>query len=182
MSSNIDDRRERDQQRLSNRTRAERWQVEFPYAWDADDLVSRRQLLRWSVGVAGALFAMTSLLAGLGFARARRRGEVEEIIAADDIAVGGVHYFEYPDTDEHAILLRLDDDRYVAYSGICTHLACEVYWEPESHELICPCHNGVFDPETGDAIAGPPVRPLPTIELREQDGTIYAVEEVIANE
>jgi hypothetical protein len=34
---------------LSDRTRDERWQVEFPFGWDADELVSRRQLLRWSV-------------------------------------------------------------------------------------------------------------------------------------
>lgn len=182
MSANIDPRKAREASRLSNRTRAERWQVEFPYGWDADELVGRRQLLRWSVGVAGALFAMTSLLAGLGFARERRRGEVKEIIPAGELAVGEAHYFDYPDTDEHAILLRLEEDRFVAYNGICTHLSCEVYWEPESHELICPCHNGIFDPENGEVLAGPPTRPLPAIELREEDGIIYAVEEVMSHE
>lgn len=183
MSTNRNARRDRMiDPRLSNRNREERWQVEFPYGWDADDLVGRRQMLRWSVGVSGALFAMTSLLAGLGFARARRRGEVQEVIAADSLAVGEAHYFEYPETDEHAILLRLEENRYVAYNGICTHLACEVYWESERRELICPCHNGIFDPDTGDVIAGPPPRPLPRIELEERDGIIYAIEEVIANE
>jgi Rieske Fe-S protein len=171
-----------DETRLSNRTRAERWQAEFPFGWDADDLVGRRQMLRWSVGVAGALFGMTGLLAALGFTRDRRRGEVQEIVAAADVPVGDVHYFEYPDTDEHAILLRLDEDRFVAYSGICTHLSCGVYWDAERWELICPCHNGIFDPETGDVIAGPPPRPLPKIELRREGDMILAVEEVIHDE
>lgn len=167
---------------LSNRTSAERWQAEFPFEWDADDLVGRRQLLRWSVGVAGALFGMTALLAGLSFSRDRRRGDRKEIVAAADIAVGGVHYFDYPDTDEHAILLRLEEDRYVAYSGICTHLSCGVYWDAPRHELICPCHNGIFDPETGDVIAGPPARPLPAIRLERENGMLYALEEVIHDE
>jgi nitrite reductase/ring-hydroxylating ferredoxin subunit len=167
-----------DTSRLSERTRAGRWQAEFPFGTDADDLVTRRQMLRWSVGVAGALFGMTGLLAGLGFARARRRGETKAIIAAGELAVDEVHYFEYPDAGDHAILLRLDEDRYVAYGGICTHLSCEVYWNADERALICPCHNGHFDPATGDVLAGPPPRPLPFIHLREEDGTIYAVEEV----
>ncbi len=164
--------------RLSPRTRAGRWQAEFPFGWDADDLVGRRQLLRWSVGVAGALFGMTGLLAGLGFARARTRGEAKEIIAVDDVEIGGVHYFDYPDTDDHAILLRLDEDRFVAYNGICPHLACEVYWDAGAHELICPCHNGIFEPETGEVIAGPPPRPLPVIRLNIDNGVVVALEEV----
>jgi nitrite reductase/ring-hydroxylating ferredoxin subunit len=167
-----------DVHRLSPRTRAGRWQAEFPFGWDADDLVNRRQLLRWSVGVAGALFGMPGILARRGFARARTLGAPREIIAADDLEIDGVHYFDYPETDDHAILLRLDEDRYVAYGGICTHLSCEVYWDPEAHELLCPCHNGRFEPETGEVIAGPPPRPLPVIRLRNENGTIYALEEV----
>lgn len=162
---------------LSNRIPSERWQVEFPYHWDADELVGRRQMLRWSVGVAGALFAMTGLLAGLGFVRARTRGEERELIAVDDLPVGGVHYFDYPEEDEFAVLLRLEEDRFVAYSGICTHLACEVYWVPEENELICPCHNGRFEPTTGEVIAGPPPRPLPRIRLENRNGKIYALEQ-----
>lgn len=164
--------------RLSPTDRAGRWQAEFPFGWDADDLVNRRQLLRWSVGVAGALFGMTGILAGLGFARARSRGEPREIIAADALEIDGVHYFDYPNTDDHAILLRLDEDRFVAYGGICTHLSCEVYWDAEARELICPCHNGRFEPDTGEVIAGPPPRPLPIIRLRNENGTIVALEEV----
>jgi len=163
---------------ISNRRRNERWEVEFPYGWGADELVGRRQLLRWSVGAAGALFAMTGLLAGLSFARSRRRGETQQIIAAADLPVGGVHYFDYPGDGDHAILLRLDEQRFVAYSGICTHLSCEVYWDAGKGELICPCHNGKFDPASGDVIAGPPPRPLPYIRLRQENGMIYALEEV----
>ncbi|HEU5433114.1 MAG TPA: hypothetical protein VFU81_15715, partial [Thermomicrobiales bacterium] len=47
------------EQLLSNRTRAERWSVPFPFGWDADELVARRNLLRWAVMASGALFAAT---------------------------------------------------------------------------------------------------------------------------
>jgi len=33
-----------------------RWRSEFPYQWDADDLVSRRELLHFAVLTSGALF------------------------------------------------------------------------------------------------------------------------------
>jgi nitrite reductase/ring-hydroxylating ferredoxin subunit len=163
---------------LSNRTRAGRWQVEFPYEWDADDLVSRRQVLRWAVWASGALFAATAGLAGLTIARDRVRGGEQDIIRADEIEPGGVHYFNYPGEDDHAILLRLHDERLVAYSGKCTHLSCAVYWDAGRDELICPCHEGIFSPQTGDVIAGPPPRALPRIVIEERDGVVVAIEEV----
>ncbi|MGH7632892.1 MAG: hypothetical protein ACRENC_04130, partial [Gemmatimonadaceae bacterium] len=113
-----------DREALSNRTRADRWHAEFPFEWDADDLVSRRQLLRWSVWASGALFASTGVLALLGYSRDRTRGSLHAIVKASDVAVGDVHYFSYPGPDDHAILLRLTQDRFVAYSGTCTHLSC----------------------------------------------------------
>jgi nitrite reductase/ring-hydroxylating ferredoxin subunit len=163
---------------LSNRTHADRWDVPFPFEWDADDLVSRRQVLRWAVLASGALFAATGVLAALGYTRDRTRGEERAIAPTSEVPVGGVFYFTYPTNDDHAILLQPDPGRFVAFSGRCTHLSCAVYWNPERGTLHCPCHNGVFDPRTGDVIAGPPPRPLPVIRLREDSGTIYAIEEV----
>jgi Rieske Fe-S protein len=165
---------------LSNRTRAGRWSVEFPFEWDADELVSRRQLLRWAVWASGALFAATSVLAGLGLTRDHRRSTRQQVAQVDDVPVGGVHYFNYPGKDDFAVLLRPADDRFVAYSGVCTHLSCAVYWNPERGILHCPCHEGIFSPETGGVLAGPPPRPLPKILLEVQNGVVYAVEEVPA--
>jgi Rieske Fe-S protein len=162
---------------LSNRTSAGRWGVDFPYEWDADELVSRRQLLRWAVGASGALFAVTAGIAGLSLLPERRFGAARAIIPAASLAVGDVHYFTYPDAGNQAILLRLAERRYVAYSGKCTHLSCAVYWAAKDGVLRCPCHEGVFDPETGGVLAGPPPRPLPKIELEERDGVLYATGE-----
>ena len=35
------------------------------------------------------------------------------------------------------------------------------FGKKKAGEMICPCHHGKFDVETGEPIAGPPRRPLP---------------------
>lgn len=158
--------------------RLTRWQAEFPYHWDADDQVSRRELLRFAVMASGTLFAATAGIAILSYIKPLRVAHQQAIVQAASVPVGQAHYFQYPTTEDPAILLRLTDGRFVAYSGRCTHLSCAVYYDQPSDKLLCPCHEGVFDPRTGSPIAGPPQRSLPRISLR-QDGTmLYAVEEV----
>lgn len=160
------------------RRRLTRWQAEFPYHWDADDQVSRRELLRFAVMASGALFAATAGIATLNYLKPLRVVRQQAIIQAANVPPGGVYYFKYPTSEDLAILLRLANGQFVAYSGKCTHLSCAVYHDQESGNLLCPCHQGVFDSQTGSPLAGPPQRSLPRIQLR-QDGTmLYAVEEV----
>jgi Rieske Fe-S protein len=158
--------------------RPQRWRTEFPYHWDADDLVSRRELLQLAVWTSGALFAGTAILAALGRFDDRRRGRPRAIVRADEIPEGGVHYFNYPEPDDQAMILHLPGGEFVAYSQKCTHLSCAVYYQAEHDRLYCPCHEGVFDPRTGEPVAGPPVRPLPRIVLQRDGDTLVAVEEV----
>ena len=152
-----------------------RWQAEFPYHWDADDLVSRRQLLQFAVYTSGTLFAGTALLALLGLLQRPERTEAREVARVSDLREGQAHYFNYPEPDDEAVLLRLPGDRFVAYSQRCTHLSCAVYYQHERERLYCPCHEGVFNPLTGDPVAGPPQRRLPRITLRRDGDTLYAV-------
>ncbi len=161
-----------------SRKRLTRWQAEFPYHWDADDQVSRRELLRFTVMASGALFAATAGIATLSYLNPLRSAHRQAIAQATDIPAGGVHYFQYPTTEDEAILLHLPDGRFVAYSGRCTHLSCAVYHDQESGNLVCPCHEGVFDSQTGAPLAGPPQRSLPKIALHQEGTTVYAVEEV----
>jgi Rieske Fe-S protein len=154
-----------------------RWQAEFPYHWDADDLVSRRRFLEFAVYTSGALFAGTSVLALLGLLRQPPETAAQPIARADEVPEGQAFYFAYPEPEDQAVLLRLPGDQFVAYSQRCTHLSCAVYYQPDRARLYCPCHEGVFDPQTGEPIAGPPQRPLPRIRLR-RDGDMLLAEGV----
>ncbi len=154
-----------------------RWQQEFPYHWDADALVSRRELLRFTVYTSGTLFAATALLTVLGLIRQTRPPTfpTKLITRLDQIAEGAAFYFSYPGPQDQAMLLHLPGGQLVAYSQKCTHLSCAVFYEPERGRLYCPCHDGVFNPVTGDAVAGPPRRRLPRIVLRREADQIFAV-------
>jgi Rieske Fe-S protein len=174
-----DNRAQRPGNSLARRyRRLTRWQAEFPYHWDADDQVSRRELLRFAVMASGTLFAATAGIAILSYIKPLRTVQRQAIVRASTIPIGQVHYFQYPTAEDPAILLHLTDGHFVAYSGRCTHLSCAVYYDQSSYKLLCPCHEGVFDPRTGSPIAGPPQRSLPRINLQSDGTMLYAVEEV----
>ncbi|MEJ2710272.1 MAG: Rieske (2Fe-2S) protein [Anaerolineales bacterium] len=60
-----------------------------------------------------------------------------------------------------------------AYSAVCTHFACIVKWDPESEQIVCPCHDGFFDPLDGSVLAGPPPTALEALPVKVEDGQIF---------
>jgi arsenite oxidase small subunit len=106
-----------------------------------------------------------------------------KITNTSDVSAGDSVLFTYPHKDRPAVLIHLASGDFVAYDAICTHLGCQIHfdqepikgWESQNDNLFCPCHGGVFDPKTGDVLAGPPPRPMPKIKLEIDDqGDIYA--------
>lgn len=159
------------------RVRDEAWRSEFPYDWESDAAVSRREMLRLTVLTSGALFVGTVVLATLGLGKDRRRGEPKRIDGAAELPEGEALYFKYPGSGDQAVLLNLPGAGLVAYSQKCTHLSCSVYFKHESGELVCPCHEGIFDARTGEPTAGPPQRRLARIPIEERPDGIWAIEE-----
>ncbi|HEY9856010.1 MAG TPA: Rieske 2Fe-2S domain-containing protein [Stenomitos sp.] len=171
----------RDEQReVSRRTGpsgppVERWRLEFPFHWDADELVSRRELLAFTVYASATIFGATGLLALLGLRPQPTRSIRTPVVRIDEVPEGEAHYFRYPGEDDQAVLLNLPGRGFVAYSQRCTHLSCTVYYQADRSRLYCPCHEGVFNPMTGDPVAGPPRRRLGQIILDREGDTLYAV-------
>jgi thiosulfate dehydrogenase [quinone] large subunit len=71
------------------------------------------------------------------------------------------------------ILIRGSDGSLKAFSAVCTHAGCTVGYE--NGTIICPCHGGEYNPETGEVIAGPPPAPLAPKKVVEAGGQIYAI-------
>lgn len=140
----------------------------------ADAPVTRRDYLRIVVTLSGGLLASAAAVKAGVFPR-HGVGSAAPIKIADRLAPGAAASFTYPHEDDRAIAIRLQDGQLVAYSSICTHLACAVLWREEDNRLECPCHDGAFDPVTGEVLAGPPPRPLPKVRLREDGRGIWAV-------
>jgi Rieske Fe-S protein len=140
----------------------------------ADAPVTRRDYLRILVTLSGGLVAAAAAIKAGVFPR-HGEGTTAPLKIADRLRPGAAVSFAYPDEDDRAIAIRLHDGRLVAYSSVCTHLACAVLWRADTNRLECPCHDGAFHPANGEVLAGPPPRPLPTVRLREDRRGIWAV-------
>ncbi|HEY2475277.1 MAG TPA: Rieske 2Fe-2S domain-containing protein [Candidatus Cybelea sp.] len=77
------------------------------------------------------------------------------------------------DAQSQAMLIRLPDgfvqsaNGYIAYSKVCTHAGCPVaLYRAEAKQLLCPCHQSVFDVLAGGAVlSGPADHALPRLPL-----------------
>jgi Rieske Fe-S protein len=129
-------------------------------------ILSRRNFTKL-IAIAGA-----TALSGGGCGEKPDPGMV--IAKLDEIPVGGSKVFAYPAKDKPCFLLRPAADRYIAFSRLCTHHMCPVFYVAESNEFDCPCHGGVFSAVDGRVLAGPPPKPLPQIRLEIRGTDILA--------
>lgn len=157
----------------------EAWRQEFPYPWSEDEVVTRRDTLRFLLAGSGALTLATGVLTVIGNLPSGEQVKAVPIARVGELAENAWKVFTFPDQYSQGILINLPEKGLVAYSDACTHLSCAVTYQGESRQLHCPCHEGFFDAATGGVLAGPPTRPLPLIELAEHDGVIYAVKVVL---
>lgn len=153
-----------------------KWRQDFPIDTAQDEYVSRRDFAKFLVLTSGAMAVGQVCLIGQSIARQRRKPhEPQPIAHVDDVGVGRVIRFDYPEPGEPCLLARLDDGKLVAFGQKCTHLQCAVTPDVGAGKFVCPCHKGYFDIQTGRPLAGPPRRPLPRITLNVgDDGVIYA--------
>jgi ubiquinol-cytochrome c reductase iron-sulfur subunit len=110
-------------------------------------------------------------------------------VLARDVPIDGL-LTVYPEghpgsADGQVVLMRVKPDRLdlpagradwapnglVAYSKVCTHAGCPVgLFEPQRGQLLCPCHQSVFDVLTGaQPVLGPAARALPQLPLAIDD-------------
>lgn len=150
------------------------WRLDFPIDWPRDHYVQRREFLKFlcltSLGfaVGQACLLADSWLRPVGGERA------VAVARQDELAVGASRVFFYPTANDPCLLVRLSEDRFVAFGQKCTHLSCAVIPQVERQRLYCPCHEGAFDLETGRPLQGPPKRPLPRITLELRGGMVFA--------
>ena len=78
--------------------------------------------------------------------------------------------------EDKAIVLTYSDQSGVrAFSAICTHLGCVCQWEAQGMYILCPCHDGRFNAQTGAVISGPPPSPLPQWEVVVEGDDVFVV-------
>jgi len=138
----------------------------------AQDDKGRRTILSWIAG-GGALASIASFLYPV--IRFLNPPPVTE--AAVNEAPGGKVGDLKPNTgkiikfgSKPALLVRVNDTEWKAFSAVCTHLNCTVQYRDTNRQIWCACHNGTYD-MNGRVIGGPPPAPLEeyVVNLRGDD-------------
>src|SRR5205823_2791257 len=98
---------------------SEEWREEFPYPWDEDDIVTRRDTLRFLLAGSGALFLATGALAIIGNLPSGPDVKAVAVAKVGELAENKWKVFDFPDQYAQGILINLPGNRLVAYSDVC---------------------------------------------------------------
>ncbi|KAA2239925.1 Rieske (2Fe-2S) protein [Chitinophaga agrisoli] len=150
------------------------WKTDFPYSTVETLQVTRRQFAKFLCLVSGGLAAGSALVAikSAFFPEKEVTGE-HFVCNRTALPVGGTRSFTIAGSTIPYILIHLENGEFKAYEQKCTHLSCAVFYQAGTNKIMCPCHNGWFDAATGEAIQGPPPRPLPSLQVIVKGDEIY---------
>jgi len=136
----------------------------------------RKFLIRLSIALGSlgaALVVVPSVAFLLGF---RKSPQIWRTVGKlDDFEIGSTVNVSFQDpsplpwagvtAQTAALLRRVIDRQFIAFSMICTHLGCPVRWLADANLFMCPCHGGVFY-ANGQVASGPPPKPLVQYPVR----------------
>jgi menaquinol-cytochrome c reductase iron-sulfur subunit len=135
---------------------------------------SRRQFLVWGTALGGGLISLLISIPALGFLLSPlftkktttwvTVGPIDQIpIGVPTPLVAQVPLGQGPPIAPQPRLVyvvRHSDGSVKALSNICTHMQCNVHWDTQLQQFLCPCHGGLYDID-GLNVGGPPPKPLP---------------------
>ncbi len=146
---------------------------------DQGPAMSRRRLITYLLGfsVVATLGGVLTPIIGYLWPPSRVSGAGSgrvQVGTASDFPAGQGKVV--PVNDKPAIVVNTAQGGVKAFSAICTHLGCIVEWDPNRQVILCPCHDGRFNPVNGAVISGPPPSPLPQLALTVEDEAVYVSE------
>jgi Rieske Fe-S protein len=152
-----------------------RWKQDFPVPSAEDSYVTRREFTKFLGLTSLAFLVGTCAAVGRKVVKYFRSRETQSTAVADvhEIPVGGYKLFRFPTKDDPCILLRLSEERFVAFDQRCTHLSCPVLFDAGRKQLVCPCHEGFFSAEEGRPLAGPPKRALQQLAVTTDNERVF---------
>lgn len=154
--------------------KAAKWKQDFPIEWEGDHYITRREMVKFMT-LGSGLLAAANWIAALAAGLIHRGSSAERYIgSASALSQTGSLLFRYPSDSDPCIAVRTPEGHLVAYSQVCTHLSCAVIYDKTENALLCPCHKGAFNIDSGGAIAGPPERPLPRVRIEQRGDRLFA--------
>ena len=127
---------------------------------------NRRSFLKGSLFVSIGAFLGMTLYPVLRFIMPPPKPESSQntvkASTINELAINSAKIF--PFGSRPAILIRLPNGEYRAFSAVCTHLQCTVQYREDFKLIWCACHNAKFD-LNGNIVSGPPPRPLEAYDV-----------------
>ncbi len=121
----------------------------------------RRSLVSWLLGGGVAASLASFFYPVLRFLNppAVSEGSVNEVAAGrvQDLKPNSGKVVKFG--NKPALLVRVSETEWKAFSAVCTHLNCTVQYQDARQQIWCACHNGFYD-LNGAVVSGPPPRPL----------------------
>lgn len=129
----------------------------------------RRSFIQWLLGILTAGYAVCFVYPMIRFLRsggAEEGGEkVTQISFGEGLKLKPGEFKMFKFGSKPGILIRHADSTFSAYLASCTHLGCTVSYNHPVKLITCACHGGRYDPQTGRNVAGPPPKPLSTLQV-----------------
>jgi menaquinol-cytochrome c reductase iron-sulfur subunit len=151
----------------------------------SEAVVSRRGFVGWALGLGAGIVALVAGVPQLGALLVPVRqapanafidvGKVADLPTGEPIALTFVA--EMTDAYNVQLLphnvwaLKTSEESVTVFSPVCTHLGCQVAWDPSTQHFVCPCHNSIFTKD-GAVVSGPAPRGLDTLPIKTKDGVL----------
>lgn len=138
--------------------------------------MSRRQFLKLMLGLCAVSWgAMTTFPIFQYLTPPKEQNQGPDVTSVslgkvDGLAKGSGKNFQFGHTP--ALIIRDEAGELHAFNAICSHLGCTVQYDPSKSNIFCACHGGQYDAATGKNIAGPPPKPLKTLDANIVNGEI----------
>ena len=134
---------------------------------------SRRQFMVWGTALGGGLISVLISIPAIGFLLSPlfskktytwvTVGPIDRVpIGVPTPVVAQLPLTQGPAARPQprvVYVVRHADGSTRVLSNICTHLQCNVHWNTQLQQFLCPCHGGLYDID-GTNIGGPPPQPL----------------------
>lgn len=125
------------------------------------ELTERRSMISWLLGGGVAASLGSFFFPVIRFLNPPKITEA----AVDEVMAGKVNEMKANTGkvikfgNKPALLVRVNDTQFKAFSAVCTHLNCTVQYQESTSQIWCACHNGTYD-LNGRVVSGPPPKPL----------------------
>ncbi|MDO8691905.1 MAG: ubiquinol-cytochrome c reductase iron-sulfur subunit [Dehalococcoidia bacterium] len=155
---------------------------------NASKAISRRSFLDYGIRAIGAFITAAVAVPVVGYVIspvfAKRESPWVQVGAVSDFKVGEPKSVDFNlfrkdgwievSEKKTVWVVRQADQTFNLFNPRCTHLGCAYNWDPQGKQFGCPCHGAVFD-LSGKVIAGPPPRPLDTLEYKVEGSQLSCI-------